>query len=139
MKKPCPDIFRHILMFAAIFIAFLVWFHGLDPSYPQARGGVLDLTKWDLKSNGRISLSGEWEFNWGEFLTCEDYKNNNHSGSIYAYVPQIWNRYQVDGKNLPGFGYATYHLKVKVPETRTILGIRVNTVSTAYRLFINDR
>ena len=139
MKKPYPDIYRHILMFAAIIIAFLVWFHGSDQNYPKAENGVLDLSKWDLKSSGRILLSGEWEFNWGEFLSSEDYKNNNHSGSIYADVPQIWNRYQVDGKNLPGFGFATYHLKVKVPDTKTLLGIRVNTVSTAYRFYINDR
>ncbi len=139
MKKLYPVIFRHILIFAVICIAFLIWIQESNPDYPQAKGGVLDLSQWDLSTEGRMTLSGEWEFNWGEFLTCKDYNNNSHSESIYANVPQVWNRYQLNGQNLPGFGYATYHLKVKVPDTKTILGLRIGSMSTAYQFYINDR
>jgi len=139
MKKHYPVIFRHILIFAVIGIAFLVWIQASNPDYPQAKGGVLDLSQWNLSTEGRMTLSGEWEFNWGEFLTGKDYNNNSHSESIYATVPAVWNRYQLNGQNLPGFGYATYHLKVKVPDTKTILGLRINSMSTAYQFYINDR
>ena len=139
MKKLYPVIFRHILIFAVICIAFLIWIQESNPDYPQAKGGVLDLSQWDLSTEGRMTLSGEWEFNWSEFLTFNDYNNNSHSGSIYANVPQVWNRYQLNGQNLPGFGYATYHLKVKVPDTKTILGLRIGSMSTAYQFYINDR
>ncbi len=138
MKKLYPVIFRHILFFAVICIAFLIWIQGLSPDYPQAKDGVLDLSQWDLNSAGRMTLTGEWEFHWEEFLTRDDYINNTHPESIYAYVPQIWNRYQLNGTNLPGFGYATYHLKVKVPDTNTLLGLRIGSMSTAYQLYIND-
>jgi len=139
MKKLDPVIFRHILIFAVICIAFLIWIQASNPDYPHAKDGVLDLSQWDLRSEGRMTLSGEWEFNWGEFLTGKDYKDNSHSESIYVNVPQIWNRYQLNGQNLPGFGYATYHLKVKVPDTKTILGLRIGSMSTAYQFYINDR
>ncbi|HYE68874.1 MAG TPA: histidine kinase [Anaerovoracaceae bacterium] len=139
MKKLDPVIFRHILIFAVICIAFLIWIQESNPDYPQAKDGVLDLSQWDLNSASRMTLSGEWEFHWGEFLTGQDYKDNSHSQSIYADVPQIWNRYQLNGQNLPGFGYATYHLKVKVPDTKTILGLRISSMSTAYKFYINDR
>ena len=139
MKKLDPVIFRHILIFAVICIAFLIWIQESNPDYPQAKDGVLDLSQWDLNSAGRMTLSGEWDFHWGEFLTGQDYEDNSHSQSIYADVPQIWNRYQLNGQNLPGFGYATYHLKVKVPDTKTILGLRISSMSTAYQFYINDR
>lgn len=139
MKKLDPVIFRHILIFAVICIAFLIWIQESNPDYPQAKDGVLDLSQWDLNSAGRMTLSGEWEFHWGEFLTSQDYKDNSHSQSINANVPQIWNRYQLNGQNLPGFGYATYHLKVKVPDTKTLLGLRISSMSTAYQFYINDR
>lgn len=139
MKKLDPVIFRHILIFAVICIAFMIWIQESNPDYPQAKDGVLDLSQWDLNSAGRMTLSGEWEFHWGEFLTGQDYKDNSHSQSIYANVPQTWNRYQLNGQNLPGFGYATYHLKVKVPDTKTILGLRISSMSTAYQFYINDR
>lgn len=139
MKKLDPVIFRHILIFAVICIAFLIWIQTSNPDYPQAKDGVLDLSQWDLRSEGRMTLSGEWEFHWGEFLTGKDFNNNSHSGSIDANVPQVWNRYQLNGQNLPGFGYATYHLKVKVPDTKTILGLRIASMSTAYQFYINDR
>ncbi len=139
MKKLYSYLFRYILIFAVCLIAFLFWIYESTPDYPQAEKGVLDLSQWDLKSEGRMTLSGEWEFNWAEFLTFEDYKNKTHSEPTYVSVPQIWNRYQAEGRNLPGFGHATYHLKVKVPDTKTILGLRISSMSTAYQFYINDR
>ncbi len=139
MKQLYADIIRHALIFAAIFIAILVWLHASNLEHPQAKDGVLDLTKWDLNTESRITLYGEWEFDWGEFLTWQDYKDGPRPESIFVPVPQIWNRYQLDGQNLPGFGYATYHLKVKVPDTNTLLGLRINTASTSYKFYINDR
>ncbi|HVI39108.1 MAG TPA: hypothetical protein VM577_00475, partial [Anaerovoracaceae bacterium] len=139
MRKLYPDIIKHIIIFAVICIAFLIWIHESKQDYPLAQDGVLDLSQWNFKSEGRITLSGEWGFHWGEFLTWGDYKNNSHLDSMYVSAPQVWNRYQLDGQTLPGFGYATYHLKVKVPDTKTILGLHISSMSTAYQFYINDR
>ena len=139
MKKLNSIVLRHVLMFTVLFIAFLVLVNASNSDYPHSKNGVLDLTEWDPNKDGRVTLAGEWEFDWNEFLTQEDYKDGPLPESIFVTVPQIWNRYQIDGRNLPGFGYATYHLKVKVPDTKTLLGIRVNTASTSYKFYINDR
>ncbi len=139
MKQLNSSVIRHVLMFAALLVAFLVGINVFNQDYPLSKDGVLDLTKWDLNKEGRVTLSGEWEFDWGEFLTWEDYMEGPRTESIIVPVPQVWNQYQVDGRNLPGFGYATYHLKVKVPDTKTTLGIRINTMSTSYKFYINDR
>ena len=139
MKRLYPVLFRHILVLAVICMAFLLWMQESSLDQPRAKGGVLDLTHWDFNTEGRTTLSGEWEFHWRKFLSYEDYKADSRPESIYVRVPQIWNRYQLDGQNLPGFGYATYHLKVKVPDTKTILGLRISSMSTAYQCYINDR
>lgn len=139
MKRLYPVLFRHILVLAVICMAFLLWMQESSLDQPRAKGGVLDLTHWDFNTEGRTTLSGEWEFHWSKFLSYEDYKADSRPESIYVRVPQIWNRYQLDGQNLPGFGYATYHLKVKVPDTKTILGLRISSMSTAYECYINDR
>jgi len=34
---------------------------------------VIDLSSWDFKKDGTISLSGEWQFYWHQLLTPEDF------------------------------------------------------------------
>ena len=36
---------------------------------PKAIKGVLDLRKWDLKADGPVNLTGEYEFYWMQHLT----------------------------------------------------------------------
>lgn len=138
MRKIYPDIHWNFFIIAAIGIIFILWINLSGQNHPTARDGVLDLTEWDMESQGRITLSGDWEFNWKEFLTYEDYQSGNHGESIHASVPRSWNRYRLNEDRLPGQGYATYHLKVKLRDTDPLLGLRISCMSTAYRLYIND-
>lgn len=138
MKKSLSCFIRHILVFAVMFTVFLIWLHESIPVYPQAESGVLDLTRWDWKSGGRIPLSGEWELFLGELLTLENDKSNNRSEPIIVNVPQICGMYPASCKDLDGLGYATYRLKIKVPDTKTVLGLRISSFSTVYRFYIND-
>jgi len=45
--------------------------------------------------------------------------------------------YVINGEKLPGFGYATYRLKVITDKSIDDLALKIDTVSTAYNLFIN--
>lgn len=104
---------------------------------PKATNGVLNLTQWDLKSDGNIWIDGDWEFYWNRFLSYHELKSQ--IADIYAKVPHLWTQYQIDGKHLPGQGFATYKLRVKTnlpPDT--LLGLEINTFSSAYNLYINE-
>ncbi|MEO6288622.1 MAG: hypothetical protein ABIO76_01805, partial [Ginsengibacter sp.] len=63
-----------------------------------AKKGVLDLSKWDWKTNGIVDLNGEWEFYWN---TLYDPTNSDTALNIkldYVYVPGFWNAH------VPGAG-----------------------------------
>ncbi len=58
---------------------------------------------------------------------------------LTAEVLKVWNSYKIDGRNLPGLGYATHRLKVINAPAGKPLSLRIPTFSTAYELYINDR
>ncbi len=105
---------------------------------PKVNAGILDLTGWDINTQQTIQLDGQWEFYWDKFLNYSDFQGV--SPDLYANVPKTWNEYSIDGKNLPGQGYATYrlHIKTDIP-VNTSLGLRPYSFSSAYEIFINDK
>ncbi len=105
---------------------------------PEINKGLLNLQQWDIDSRN-ITLDGEWEFYWQKPLSYNDLCNNNLKPDLYAEVPRVWNTYQVNGQSLPGFGTATYRLRVNNTTAGQELAIRMPTVSTAYKLYINER
>jgi len=101
--------------------------------------GILELSNWNPTQSGLINLSGEWEFYWQKLLTDDDFHGSNTKPDLLVEVPKVWNNYKVNGKSLPGYGYATYRLKIENAQEGQVLAIRMPTVSTAYNLYINDR
>jgi hypothetical protein len=80
---------------------------------PKAVKGVLDLTDWDFKRDGPVNLSGQYEFYWKQHLKPMDFsKATPPKKTGFIKVPGYWNSYKLEGKNLPGNGYATYRLKI---------------------------
>lgn len=103
---------------------------------PEPQNGVLDLSNLGF-GQGLASLAGDWEFYWNRLYTYEDFQSGAAQGKQYVYVPKTWNSYAKDGQKLAGFGYATYRLKVVVRDAGQPIGLRVDSMSTAYRLFVN--
>jgi sensor histidine kinase YesM len=104
---------------------------------PAAEGGTLNLTQWNFKDDGNVKLDGEWDFYWNKLIGYEELPVNKPDFSIF--VPEVWNKYKVSNKKLPGMGVATYSLIVNTNLPKgTLLGIRLNTISSAYKMFIND-
>ncbi len=100
--------------------------------------GFLDLASWDSSSDGIFNLNGEWEFYWDKLFTYEDLSSDDIQPDLMAEVPRVWNKYQLGGNNLPGFGAATYRLKVKNAQEGQKYAIRMPAISAAYKLYIND-
>ncbi len=107
---------------------------------PLVINGELDLTHWDLQSEGEIKLSGEWSFYWQHLLTSEELKSlDSQQLKQYVDVPSVWNKYQIVGKNLPGEGFATYRLLVKTDGKFTSLALKIPTMSTAYKVMVDSK
>ena len=123
---------------------------------PVAVKGVLDLRPsatlgnqgWDFEKGGIVSLDGEWEFYWEEFLdptnvVGAEYIQPLHEKINYISVPNSWNGHNVssDGdipKIIDGDGHATYRIRFLTKQTSD-LSIQLPTMGTAYKLFINGK
>jgi len=105
---------------------------------PIAQEGFLDLSQWDLDKDGIVSLKGGWEFYWNQLLDSQDLNTNIKPAKTgYFELPGIWNNYQLNGKNLPGDGYATFFLKVHLKDHSRPLALDIQELDTAYTIFIN--
>jgi response regulator RpfG family c-di-GMP phosphodiesterase len=135
---------RKILLFSFVVSIFI--FSGCSNARnqkvpPEARMGILDLREWNFKEDDRtIELQGEWEFYWEKFLYQSDFnKPSEIEKTGYFNLPGTWNDYLINGKKLPGTGFATYRLRLLLNETFTDLAIKVLPIQTASSVYINGK
>ncbi len=107
---------------------------------PLISNGVLDLRSWDFANESTVPLRGEWEFYWNSLHKPELFNNVQPPVKTgYLHLPGLWNGYKVDGKKLPGSGYATYRLTILLPENmQKPLALKFPTVNTAFTFYINN-
>lgn len=121
-----------------------------DP--PAVREGVLDLSGWDLASDGPVPLEGDWAFYWNRLLEPGDFgerpDDTGNSGSStlpadgpaptgYFPVPSFWSKYTVDGQALPRNGCATYRLVITGNRSAEPLGIKMMYAYSGVRVWVN--
>ena len=129
----------------SLIIAHLIFFiacidDAIQRIPPKAFKGVLDLTDWDFQNDGPIDLNGEWEFYWQHHLKPEDFiLNTPPRETKFIDVPGYWKGYQLAGEKLPGYGYATYRLKVILNELKGPLALRIIEISNAYTIYLNGK
>jgi len=101
--------------------------------------GYLEIPEEKWLVDRPLPLDGKWNFYWQQLLTADQIKAIPNN-SILVPVPKAWNEFLIDGKKLGSTGYATYRLRIKVPESIVgkILSIRIEYLPTAYRLFANE-
>ncbi|MBB6670991.1 ATP-binding protein [Cohnella nanjingensis] len=109
-------------------------------SPPTAAHGQLNLAGWDFGRDGTVKLVGEWEFYWQRFLKMDDFaKPSPPQPSGFADLPNTWDHFRMNGKPLPGFGYATYRLKVKLDEAPELLALKIPIMTTANQVMIDGK
>ncbi len=106
---------------------------------PLLQHGTFDLSDWNPMRDGVINLAGEWDFYWEKLLIYDDIYTSDIKPDLLAEVPKVWNSYKIDGKSLPGFGAATYRLKITGAQEGQALAIRMPTVSASYNMYIDER
>ncbi len=84
---------------------------------------------------GSVQLNGEWEFYWNQLVDPD----SQSLDFTYEVFPQLWNDIERDGVSLGSFGYATYKLKIVLPEDCPTLAIQIPDYYSSYNLFLNDR
>jgi signal transduction histidine kinase/CheY-like chemotaxis protein len=105
---------------------------------PVAQQGVLDVSYWDFEKDGVIELNGEWEFHWKQLIAPNELSSLDTSKKKnFIKLPRSWNGYQIDGEELSGDGYATYHLKINGNTLHKKLMFRTSWMGTSYNLFVN--
>ena len=130
-----------IIIQYSLFALTLFWAMACNPtapSPPTASQGILDLTSWDFAQAGTVNLGGEWAFYWQQLLTPTDF-SSNLSPPLYVPVPGPWVNYRIADQPLPGDGFATYHLIVKIKNPQQLYGLKIPVVGTAYKLWVNEQ
>ena len=88
-----------------------------------------------------VKLDGEWEFYWQKLLMPEDfvkvtdYLVNRHLINI----PRSWSGYEIDGQPIEGEGYATFRLRVLLPENGQPLSLNLSSIYTSHKLWVNGQ
>lgn len=100
---------------------------------PLAKNGVIDLRGQSLDE--KIALNGQWLFYWHELINPGDSIQNK---GILVDFPYRWTD-PIHGKSFPSYGYATYQLRVLLPEIKTQMRIAMPETYTAYKLFVNGQ
>lgn len=117
-----------------ILITFFI--PSLSLASPKAIKGEIDLLKWDIETNKKIELNGEWHFFWKKFITPEQIikKGIPKNGSLIQ-VPGLWSSLKDKNKSLT-LGYGTYILKVKELKTSGKIGFVLPYFATSFRAYI---
>jgi hypothetical protein len=139
MKSNLLNYFLFLIISALFFIAS--WHYDFQKRIPPtAVKGVLDLTDWDFKRDGPVNLSGQYEFYWQQQLKPMDFSAATPPKITgFIKVPGYWNSYELEGKNLPGNGYATYRLKILINNPKETFALKFLSMGTAFNAYLNEK
>ena len=100
--------------------------------------GSINLIKHDFNQLPTIYLNGEWEFFFNSFIHNDKISKNY---DLLINVPASWTDYKIENKSLPPMGYASYKLTLLMNPymKKQIFSLKLNNISTAYRIFWNGK
>ncbi|MCE9598637.1 MAG: sensor histidine kinase [Spirochaetia bacterium] len=125
-REPSKQILALVLI--SIFTGFCGPAHSRKAP-PAAVAGTLDLRDWNFETDGPVELKGQWEFYWNKFKS--DISANDSPGLI---EPGAWHTFKHEGKEVGAMGYATYHLRILLPASRSNLALKTGGYDSAARL-----
>lgn len=121
---------------------------GLQP--PKATAGVIDLRTWRFE-DGPVALDGDWHFYWQKLLDpaprlAATRTPERPAGAevlrpedklLVTKVPGSWNNITTGTQRVGPTGYATYRLRVLLPENAGRLALYETGIYTASETFVN--
>lgn len=107
---------------------------------PTAVQGVLDLTAWDFGRDGNVPLRGQWELYWGKLLEPDSFTSGELPEKTgYSDLSRGWEDYRIDGEKLPGRGFATFRLLVKISPNNGLKSLKIYEVCSVCDIWVNGR
>lgn len=94
---------------------------------------TLDLRSWNWEEP--LDLDGEWDFYWEQLI---EHPSESNRPPVKLQVPHDWSKIEIDGEELPDYGYATYALRLILPEERPQLGMLIMHAFSSYKVIVND-
>ena len=122
-------------------ICFTSFSYALSSNGHLIQEGVLNLELTNISATKSIKLEGDWEFYWNQLLEPKDFQNKSITPDLYGKVPKSWTSYVKDEEKLPNKGFATYRTIIhkKADTTITLYGLKVSTVFSNYKLWVNGK
>lgn len=107
---------------------------------PQIINGIIDLTEVDWNDN-LIKFEGNADFYWKEFVMPDSTNDELVEFKKYAApLPKTWTKVELEeGAFAPNQGYASYRIRIKVPNTSQVYGLKLRSIFTAYKLYVNGK
>ncbi len=130
---------QHILLLIIVGISLITHANQLstDKSKPRINQGFLNLEHWDFDKDGSFDLQGEWAFYWDTLLGPSHFPTSITAS--YPEFPHLWNSLNSENQEYHSLGYATYHLKIKIKATNSVLALQVPDFYSAYTLWFNGK
>jgi len=126
-------LIRHILLIFLVLLSVSCSDH--QRKGPDIENGFLDLSSWNFEEDGLVNLNGEWEFYWEKLLEPKDIESTNSLKAEYINVPAGWTKQE--GESYPELGYATYRLKIKVPDKATDYNFIFMSIFSSAKMWVN--
>lgn len=130
------------LIILVLFLGLISCVNGRGkPLQPVAANGTLDLRDWNFRETGSIALRGEWDFYRSAFIPPSAFSGDEKPVNCYTMVlPRQWNGFEIDGKPISGFGFATFHLRILLSGgEKASFAFNLPGWETAYVLYLNGK
>jgi signal transduction histidine kinase len=107
--------------------------------WARSEKGIIDLRNYEFNDQWHLKLDGEWEFYWGSFEGPEAFSRcKSPEPTLWVNVPGYWNDYEHDTLDFSGEGYATYRLRIILPEDFTSeIGFDVPVFDASFNFFLD--
>lgn len=127
---------NHLIKIVIIFLLQLLAFNGFsNESLDEVN---INLKNWSVNRISKKKLTGSWEFYWNQHIYPSEFRDNsNISPDLIVKLPGFWNNYEINKEKIGKDGFATYRTKLLLPDKHDNLSLKVDSVATSYRLFIN--
>ena len=139
MKKICI-LSILVTAFLSIFLFNCSKSLSSNKTAPRVKNGVLDLSSWNLETDGPLALDGKWEFYWNAHFKPDDFSSETPPAKNgFIEVPGTWNGFELNGKKISGEGYATYRLKILLANTGQILAFKFLDMATSFSVYLDEK
>ncbi len=130
------NFYLKYLIFFIIILFINIKCYNSRSNVPIAKKGVLDLRNYDFNKENYFSLDGEWEFYPQKFISSSDILENS---PLYIRVPFAWNSQPKNYTSYPKHFYGSYRLKILLGKKSEFPTLRLQYISSAYRIFCNGK